>query len=81
MSDKFFGLYRAIVRNNIDPEQRYRLQVDAPSLSTAPLSWAEACISSTQPSSPNIGDSIWVMFEAGDLNYPVWVGVGLGHAA
>ena len=82
MSDKYYGLYRVLVLNNIDPEQRFRLQVSAPDLSDIPLpSWAEACVHSPQFSIPSIGDGVWIMFEAGDIDYPVWVGVLPGHAA
>jgi len=31
----------------------------------------------TLPIVPNVGDNVWVMFEAGDLSYPVWIGVQL----
>ncbi len=75
MSTNLYGLYRAVVQDNVDPEQRYRLRVDAPSLGSTPLPWAEACVPSGQCCGPSIGDSVWIMFEAGDVNNPVWIGV------
>ena len=44
MSDdnKFWGMYRGTVINNIDPEQRGRLLLQVPDvLSLIPSSWAE----------------------------------------
>ena len=80
MSNKVYGLYRASVLNNADPIEAFRLQVLAPDLSDAPLPWAIACATSQSFAVPNIGDTVWVMFEAGDIEHPVWVGVLPGHA-
>jgi len=30
---------------------------------------------SSHTSVPNIGQGVWVMFEGGDVNFPVWLGV------
>ncbi len=81
MADKHYGLYRAIVLNNTDPQQDFRLQLIARDVSNAPLSWAEACAPSAQVALPSIGDTVWVMFERGDIELPVWVGVRPGRAA
>lgn len=75
MAGNLYGLYRAVVRNNVDPEQRHRMQVDVTGLRTISLPWAEACVSAAQGITPGIGDDVWVMFEAGDANNPVWIGV------
>lgn len=79
MGNQLYGLYRAVVRNNIDPAHRYRLQIDAADLGADSLTWAEACVSCTPICSPDIGTSVWIMFEAGDVAYPVWVGVRPEH--
>ena len=44
MADKHYGLYRAVVLNNIDPALEFRLQLIAREVSNAPLFWAEACV-------------------------------------
>jgi len=75
MADKHHGLYRAIVLNNSDPQLEFRLQLIAREVSSVPLFWAEACVPSDQVTLPGIGDTVWVMFEAGDIQKPVWVGV------
>src|SRR5258708_1023718 len=91
MSDgQFFGKYRATVINNIDPEMRGRLMLMIPDVSSLiPSTWAEACVPLAGPTGPPmgvymvppIGAGVWVEFENGDPNYPVWVGCRWGAAA
>jgi len=42
---------------------------------------AEACLPVGQVTISSIGDTVWVMFEDGDIRFPVWVGVRPGRAA
>ncbi len=89
MSDtsKFFGKYRGTVVNNVDPEQRGRIQVMAPDVSGFALtSWALPAlpIGGLQMglfSVPVVGSGVWIEFEQGDIDYPVWTGVYWGSAA
>ncbi|OUL98514.1 phage baseplate assembly protein V [Variovorax sp. JS1663] len=83
----FHGKYRATVLQNIDPEQRGRLQLMIPDvLGPLPSTWAEACVPLAGPTGPPmgvymvppIGAGVWVEFERGDPNYPVWVGCRWG---
>lgn len=84
---KFFGKYRANVVNNVDPLQIGRIQVIAPDVSAVMLSsWAMPCvpIAGIQTGTfavPPIGAGVWVEFEQGDPDYPVWVGGYWGNAA
>jgi uncharacterized protein involved in type VI secretion and phage assembly len=84
---KFFGKYRATVVNNVDPEQRARIMVMAPDVSGFALtSWALPAfpIGGLQMgmfSLPMIGSGVWVEFEHGDLDYPIWTGIYWGSAA
>ena len=42
---KFYGKYRGTVVNNIDPEQRGRIQAIVPAVSNViPTSWAMPCV-------------------------------------
>jgi type VI secretion system (T6SS) baseplate-like injector VgrG len=84
---QFWGKYRATVINNIDPEQRGRLQVLMPDVSSLlPSTWAEACTPLAGPTGPPmgvyfvppIGAGVWVEFEQGDPNHPIWVGCRWG---
>ena len=75
MADKHYGLYRAIVLNNTDPRLDFRLLLSVRDVSDGPLPWAEACVPVGQVTIPSVGDIVWVMFEAGDIQCPVWLGV------
>src|SRR6476661_3350293 len=84
---KYIGKYRGTVLLNVDPEQRGRLQLTIPDvLGPIPSSWAEPCVPLAGPTGPPmgvymvppIGAGVWVEFENGDPNYPVWVGCRWG---
>jgi uncharacterized protein involved in type VI secretion and phage assembly len=89
MSDetKYYGKYRATVINNIDPMQLGRIQVMVPDVSALlPTSWAMPCvpIAGKQMGTymvPQVGAGVWVEFEQGDPDYPIWVGGFWGIAA
>jgi hypothetical protein len=84
---KYFGKYRGTVVNNIDPMQIGRLQVMVPDVSNVMLSsWAMPCtpvagINMGMFTLPLIGAGVWVEFEQGDPDYPIWVGGFWGTAA
>lgn len=77
---KFYGKYRATVVNNVDPMQIGRIQVMVPDVSNVMLSsWAMPCvpIAGKQMGTfvvPQVGAGVWVEFEHGDSDYPIWVG-------
>jgi hypothetical protein len=83
----FWGKYRGTVINNIDPELRGRLIVSVPDvLSLVPSTWAEPCTPLAGPTGPPmgvymvppIGAGVWVEFEQGDPDHPIWVGCRWG---
>lgn len=84
---KFLGKFRGTVVNNIDPEQRGRIQVVVPDVSALGLTtWAlpSLPIGGLQTgvfSIPVVGSGVWVEFEQGDLDYPIWVGTFWGSTA
>ena len=77
---QFFGKYRGQVANNIDPLQLGRLQVAAPAvLGDGRLSWAMPSVPYAGNRVgffflPPVGANIWVEFEGGDPDYPIWSG-------
>ncbi len=85
---EFFGKYRGRVENNIDPQLQGRLQVSVPAvLGQGSLSWAmpNAPYAGAQEglfALPPTGANLWVEFEGGDPDYPIWSGCfwGLGEA-
>ena len=77
---EFYGKYRGKVENNLDPLQQGRLQVSCPAvLGGGRLSWAMPCVPYAGPgvgffAIPPIGANVWVEFEGGDPDYPIWSG-------
>jgi uncharacterized protein involved in type VI secretion and phage assembly len=87
MADKLFGKYRGIVINNVDPLQIGRLMVQVPDASNVlPSTWAMPCvpfagIQSGMFAVPPIGAGVWIEFEQGNTDYPIWTGCFWGSAA
>jgi hypothetical protein len=84
---KFLGKYRATVVQNLDPMQIGRIQVIVPDVSNLALSsWAMPCVPIAGKQEgvfmvPQVGAGVWVEFEHGDPDYPIWVGGFWGVAA
>jgi uncharacterized protein involved in type VI secretion and phage assembly len=85
---QYFGKYRGKVENNIDPMQQGRIMVSVPKVTgSSSLNWA-------MPSMPFAGNgvgfwaippngaNVWVEYEGGDPDYPIWSGCfwGVGEA-
>lgn len=83
----FYGKHRGTVVNNVDVKQLGRIQVMVPEISPVPLlNWALPCVpvGGIQLgifSVPLVGAGVWVEFEQGDPDYPVWTGCFYGSAA
>jgi uncharacterized protein involved in type VI secretion and phage assembly len=82
MDRRFYGKYRGLVADNADPEQLGRLRLRVPSV-TGPdvvTGWATACVPYGGAADqgmlfiPEPGAGVWVEFEEGDLEFPIWVG-------
>lgn len=76
---RFFGKYRGLVVNNVDPTSKGRLLVTVPAVLDAIPVWAMPCVPyagtmAGQYFIPEIGAGVWVEFEGGDPSYPIWVG-------
>ena len=82
-----YGKYRATVVNNVDPLQIGRIQAMVPDVAGfVPSTWAMPCVPVAGINTgvftvPMIGSGVWVEFERGDPDYPVWVGGYWGTAA
>ncbi len=76
----YYGKFRGTVIENIDPLQIGRLLVQVPDVAgVLPSSWAMPCLPFCGIQSgfyvyPEIGSNVWVEFEQGDVDYPIWVG-------
>jgi uncharacterized protein involved in type VI secretion and phage assembly len=84
---RYLGKYRGTVINNIDPMRMGRLQAQVPDVhGDTPSSWAMPCLPLAGPRlghymMPPVGAGVWIEFEQGDENYPIWTGCWYGSAA
>ena len=75
----FFGKYRGKVSNNKDPLGIGRIQTVVEAVAPGLLNWAMPCTPYAGPQEgffmmPPVGANVWVEFEGGDPNYPIWSG-------
>ena len=79
---RYHGKYRGLVVDNQDPDGLGRLRVRVPSVFGDELvtGWALPCVPYGGQADqgwfalPDTGAGVWVEFEEGDLEFPVWVG-------
>jgi uncharacterized protein involved in type VI secretion and phage assembly len=77
---RFFGKYRGVVIENLDPMQIGRIQAEIPDvLGEMPSSWALPCVPAAGSQAgcfivPPIGSQVWMEFEQGDRDFPIWTG-------
>jgi len=79
---RFYGKYRGFVVNNADPQRLGRLKLRVPSVLGADVvtGWAMPCVPYGGAAGqgwlfiPEKGAGVWVEFEEGDLEFPIWVG-------
>ena len=84
---RYYGIYRGTVVNNVDPMQLGRIMVTVPDVGgITPSTWATPCVplAGKQMGTfmvPQIGAGVWLQFEGGDPDYPVWTGGWWGNPA
>jgi uncharacterized protein involved in type VI secretion and phage assembly len=78
----YYGKYRGFVVDNRDPEKRGRLKLTIPSvLGESQTGWALPCLPFGGLTHqglfmiPDIDAQMWVEFEEGNVDKPIWVGV------
>jgi uncharacterized protein involved in type VI secretion and phage assembly len=87
VGEKFYGKYRGTVVNNLDPLQLGRIQAMVPDvLGLSISSWAMPCVPIAGKQQgifvlPQVGAGVWIEFEQGEPDYPIWVGCFWGIAA
>ncbi len=82
---RFYGKYRAFVRDNNDPERLGRCRLEVPAVLGVGeenwSDWAWPCFPYGGNDDvgmflvPEEGASVWAEFEGGDPQYPIWTGV------
>jgi uncharacterized protein involved in type VI secretion and phage assembly len=84
---KYLGKFRGTVLNNVDPMQMGRLMASVPDVTNVmPGTWAMPCVAfagiqAGQIVMPSIGAGVWIEFEQGDPDFPIWTGCYWGSAA
>ena len=76
---RYWGKYKGIVLNNVDPKGLGRLQVQVGSVAGLGDLWALPCVPYAGFQQgffalPDPGTNVWVEFERGDPEHPIWVG-------
>ncbi len=84
---RYYGKYRGVVVESIDPLQIGRILAMVPDvLGETPTSWAMPCVPAAGVQAgcfivPAVGSQVWMEFERGDPDYPIWTGGFWGVAA
>jgi hypothetical protein len=71
----------------VDPEKRGRIQAVVPDVQgITPTTWAMPCLPAAGKGSgaffvPEIGSGVWIEFEQGNPDFPIWTGCFWGIAA
>jgi len=73
---RFYGKYSGVVAASSQPDARARIKVTVASVfGEAAIVWARPCLPYGHFFLPPPGTQVWVEFEAGDPDFPIWSGV------
>jgi uncharacterized protein involved in type VI secretion and phage assembly len=87
MSAPYYGKYRGVVTDNQDPLFIGRVRAKVPDvLGDEQSGWAMACTPFAGKGTgffaiPDVGTGVWIEFEHGDPEYPVWTGCWWGFVS
>ncbi|MDZ4721862.1 MAG: phage baseplate assembly protein V [Roseiflexaceae bacterium] len=75
----FYGKYRGTVTQNNDPMRQGRLMVTAPEVLGGLSAWAMPCVPYAGMQvglflMPPVGAHVWIEFESGNPDFPIWSG-------
>ncbi len=78
-NQKFYGKYRGKVLDNVDPEILGRILANVAAVPVSVLNWAMPCVPYAGfqvgfYTMPPIGANVWIEYEGGDPNFPIWSG-------
>ncbi len=72
-----YGKYRGRVESVVDPMVLLRIRVTVPAVFDEAAVWATPCVPVGYLGVPTVGTGVWVEFEGGDTDYPIWSGCWL----
>ena len=84
---RYYGKYRGTAINVEDPMRMGRIMAEVPQVfGMLPSSWAMPCvpfagIQAGEWTVPPIGAGVWIEFEQGDPDFPIWAGCFYGIVA
>lgn len=87
MNGKFYGKYRGLVADINDPLMTGRIKATVPDvLGDEESGWAMPCLPFAGSGMgfvclPAVGAGVWIEFENGDPDYPIWSGCWWGSLA
>lgn len=77
----YFGFYKGVITNIEDPEKRGRIKCIIPEVLGDDIesAWCEPCVPIAYDNGgdfclPHKKETVWITFEQGDPNYPVYLG-------
>ena len=80
MAEKFYGKYRGIVTAVDNSEGMWKIKASVPKLLGGyNTGWALPCLSFAFGNAKagwtvTKGDTVWIEFEGGDIDFPIWTG-------
>ncbi len=85
VESRYYGKYRGEVVDNDDPDSLGRIKAKVPRLThDEEIGWALPAFPYGGTSEqgffavPDVGASVWIEFEGGDLSFPIWTGTWYG---
>ncbi|HEX6288346.1 MAG TPA: phage baseplate assembly protein V [Herpetosiphonaceae bacterium] len=87
MTTNFYGKYRGVVTDNQDPLMIGRIRARVPDvMGDLESGWAMPCLPFAGSGMgffalPKVGAGVWIEFEHGDPDYPIWSGCWWGSVA
>lgn len=79
-ASRYYGKHRAVVTDNVDPQHLCRIKVQAPALmGETEIGWCLPAFPFLGDGHglvmmPEVGSMVWLEFEAGKLDFPIWTG-------
>jgi hypothetical protein len=69
---RLYGVYRAVVVDNKDPNNLRRLKVQSQATGVEVTDWIWPIQGTAKP--PLIGQGVFIMYQGGDPEFPLWIG-------